>query len=59
MTLLCKIVGDELNEMSDVYVESNEAVFRKYNLMLGNGLTKTVDNFMQVRMAYFTSSVKC
>ena len=55
----CKIIGYEFSDGSDVYVERNEALWGKHEIMRGNGVTKTFGNSVQVRMANFTPTAKC
>ena len=54
-----KIIGHEFSDGSDVYVERNEALLGKYEIMCGNGVTKTFGNSVLVRMANFTPTAKC
>ena len=49
----CKIIGHEFRDGSDVYVERNEALLGKYEIMSGNGVTKTFGNFVRIRIANF------
>ena len=37
----CKFIGHEFSDGSDVYVERNKALLGKYEIMCGNGVTKT------------------
>ena len=55
----CKIIGHEFSDGSDVYVERNEALLGKYEIMWGNGVTNTFGNSVLVRMANFTPTAKC
>ena len=55
----CKIIGHECSDGSDVYVERNDTLLGKYEIMCGNGVTKTFGNSVQVRMAIFTPTAKC
>ena len=59
MILHCKIIGHESSDDSDVYVKRNVALLGKYKIMCGNGVTKTLGKFVQVRMANCTSTAKC
>ena len=59
MMVPCKIIGHEFSDGSGVYVERNEALLGKYEIMCGNGVTKTFGNSVQVRMANFTPTAKC
>ena len=59
MMVPCKIIGHEFSDGSDVYVERNEALLGKYEIMCGNGVTKTFGNSVQVRMANFTPTAMC
>ena len=59
MMVPCKIIGHEFSDGSDVYVERNEALLGKYEIMCGNGVTKTFGNSVLVRMANFTPTAKC
>ena len=52
----CKIIGHEFSDGSDVYVERNEALLGKYEIMCGNGETKTFGNLVQVRMANYPTA---
>ena len=54
-----KVIGHECNDGSDVCVERNEALLSKYEIMCGNGVTKTFGNSVQVRMDNFTPTAKC
>ena len=58
MILRCKIIGHESSDGSGVYVERNVALLGKYEIMYGNGVTKTLGKFVQVRMANCTSTAK-
>ena len=59
MMVPCKIIGHEFSDGSDVYVERNEALLGKYEIMCGNGVIKTFGNSVLVRMANFTPTAKC
>ena len=59
MMVPCKIIGHEFSDGSNVYVERNEALLGKYEIMCENRVTKTFDKFVQIKMANFTYTPKC